>query len=114
MRNIPVDASRIKVLVVGEPTPQIRDGAPYLDYVTGEPMWNIPVTLIGDFRAESVLLGVPEGKFPKGLGIGAFIIPEDWVTSHFDKKDGSGSWEIWKAKSVKVEGGSAGLKSVAA
>jgi hypothetical protein len=114
MRNIPIDAGRIRVLVVGEPTPQIKDGAPYLDRVTGEALWNIPVTLIGEFRAESVLLGVPEGKFPKGLGIGAFIIPEGWVISHFDKREGGGSWEIWKATSVKVEGGSAGLKSVAA
>ena len=31
MRVIPVDANRLKVLVVGEPTAQIRDGQAVLD-----------------------------------------------------------------------------------
>jgi hypothetical protein len=113
MRSIPVDAARIRILVVGDPAPQMKDGSPYLDRITGEPLWNIPVTLIGEFRAESVLLGVAEGKFPKGLGIGAFLIPEGFVVIHFDRKDGGGSGEIWRVNSVKVEGGSAALKAAA-
>lgn len=38
MNSIPVDASNMRLLVVGEPVPQMKAGAPYLDRVTGQPM----------------------------------------------------------------------------
>jgi hypothetical protein len=113
MRNIPVDTTKIRALVVGEPTAQMKDGAAVLDRVTGQPNWNIPVTVIGDFRAETIQLGIPEGGFPKGLGIGAFVIPDGMVAILWERKDGGGFGVMMRAKSVKVEGGSAGLKGVA-
>jgi hypothetical protein len=112
--NIPVDVSKIRAVVVGEPTAQMKNGAPYLDRVTGLPMWNIPVTLMGDFRAETVDLGVPEGGFPKGLGVGAFVVFDSGLAVVlFARKEG-GLGAMWRPKSVKVEGGSAGLKAAAA
>src|SRR5262245_60904776 len=39
MRVIPVDASRLKVLVVGEPTAQTRDGKAVLDRTTDQPLF---------------------------------------------------------------------------
>ena len=51
MRVVPVDANRMKVLVVGEPTAQLRDGQAVLDRTTNVPMWNLDVTLIGEGRA---------------------------------------------------------------
>jgi hypothetical protein len=54
MRVIPVDDRRIKVLVVGEPTLQERDGHPVLDRNTKQALWNLNVTIIGDSRAETV------------------------------------------------------------
>ena len=81
MRVIPVDASRLKVLVVGEPTAQTRDGKAVLDRATDKPMWNLDVTVIGEGRAETVQLALPEGGFPKDLGIGAVIFPEAWWPS---------------------------------
>jgi hypothetical protein len=111
--NIPVDVSKIRAVVVGEPTAQMKNGAPYLDRDSGLPMWRIPVTLMGDFRAVTVELGIAEGGFPKGLAPGAFVIPETMAVILFDRKEG-GLGAMWRVKSVKVEGGSAGLKGVAA
>lgn len=71
------------------------------------------MTLIGDFRAETVELGVPENGFPKGLGIGPFLIPEGLTLVMFERKEG-GLGAMWRVKSVKVEGGLAGLKGAAA
>lgn len=62
MRVIPVDTTRLKVLVVGEPTPQIRNGQPVLDRNTNEALWNLDVTVIGEARAETVQLSLPEGS----------------------------------------------------
>jgi hypothetical protein len=112
MRVIPVDASRLKVLVVGEPTAQSRDGKPVLDRITNQPLWNLDVTVIGEGRAETVQLALPEGGFPKGLGIGAVIVPEAMVAVTWEKNGRSGV--MVRAKSVKVEGGQAGLKAAAA
>ncbi len=64
MRVIPVDASRLTVLVVGEPTAQTRDGKAVLDRATEKPLWNLDVTVIGEGRAETVQLALPEGGFP--------------------------------------------------
>ena len=108
MRVIPVDASRLKVLVVGEPTAQTRDGKAVLDRATDQPLFNLDVTVIGEGRAETVQLALPEGGFPKGLGIGAVIIPEGMVAVTWEKNGRSGV--MVRAKSVKVEGGQAGLK----
>ena len=112
MRVIPVDASRLKVLVVGEPTAQMRDGQAMLDRTTSQPLWNLDVTVIGEGRAETVQLTLPEGGFPKGLGIGALVVPEAMVAVTWEKNGRSGV--MVRAKSVKVEGGQAGLKGVAA
>ena len=79
MRVIPVDDRRIKVLVVGEPTVQERDGQPVLDRNTKQALWNLNVTIIGESRAETVQLTLPEGGFPKNIGIGAIVVPEEMV-----------------------------------
>ena len=112
MRVIPVDVSRLKVLVVGEPTAQMRDGQAVLDRTTNQPQWNLDVTVIGEGRAETVQMTLPEGGFPKGLGIGALVVPEAMVAVTWEKNGRSGV--MVRAKSVKVEGGQAGLKGVAA
>jgi hypothetical protein len=112
MKVIPVDASRLKVLVVGEPSPQMRDGQAVLDRTTSQAMWNVDVTVIGEGRAETIQLALPDGGLPKGLGIGAFIVPEAMVAVAWEKNGRSGV--MVRAKSVKVEGGQAGLKGAAA
>lgn len=112
MRVIPVDTTRLKVLVVGEPTPQIRNGQPVLDRNTNEALWNLDVTVIGDARAETVQLSLPEGSFPKGIGVGAVVVPQDMVAVTCEKNGRSGV--MVRAKSIKVEGGQAGMKGVAA
>lgn len=112
MRVIPVDVSRLKVLVVGVPTAQMRDGQAVLDRNTSQALWNLDVTVIGEGRAETIQLSLPEGSFPKGLGIGALIVPEQMVAVTWEKNGRSGV--MVRARSVKVEGGQGGLKSAAA
>ena len=111
MRVIPVDDRRIKVLVVGEPSEQLRDGQPVLDRNTQKALWNLDVTVIGDSRAETVQLTLPEGGFPKNIGIGAIVIPEEMVAVTWEKNGRSGV--MVRAKSVKVEGDLAGTKAAA-
>lgn len=111
MRVIPVDERRIKVLVVGEPTVQERDGQPMLDRNTKQALWNLNVTIIGDSRAETVQLTLPEGGFPKNIGIGAIVVPEEMVAVTWEKNGRSGV--MVRAKSVKVEGGLVGTKAAA-
>jgi len=111
MRVIPVDDRRIKVLVVGEPTLQERDGQPVLDRNTKQALWNLNVTVIGDSRAETVQLTLPEGGFPKNIGIGAIVVPEEMVAVTWEKNGRSGV--MVRAKSVKVESGLAGAKAAA-
>jgi hypothetical protein len=111
MRVIPVDASRLKVLVVGEPTAQIKEEKAVLDRATDQPLFNLDVTVIGEGRAQTVQLALPENGFPKGLGIGAVIVPEAMVAVTWEKNGRSGV--MVRAKSVKVEGGQAGLKGAA-
>lgn len=111
MRVIPVDDRRIKVLVVGEPTAQERDGQPVLDRNTKQTLWNLNVTIIGDSRAETVQLTLPEGGFPKNIGIGAIVVPEEMVAVTWEKNGRSGV--MVRAKSLKVEGGLAGTKAAA-
>lgn len=111
MKVIPVDTSRIKVLVVGEPTAQMRDGQAVLDRITNQPLWNVDVTVIGDARAETVQLSLPEGGFPKGLGIGTVVIPEEMVAVTWQKNGRAGV--MVRARSIKVEGGQAALKGAA-
>lgn len=112
MRVIPVDASRLKVLVVGEPTAQMRDGQAVLDRSTNQPLWNLDVTVIGEGRAETVQMSLPEGGFPKGLGLGALVIPQEMVAVTWEKNGRSGV--MVRAKSIKVDSGQAGLKAAAA
>jgi hypothetical protein len=97
---------------VGEPIAQTRDGNAVLDRPTDKPLWNLDVTMIGEGRAETVQLALPEGGFPKDLGIGAVIIPEGMVAVTWEKNGRSGV--LVRAKSVKVAGGQAGVKGVAA
>ena len=111
MRVIPVDDRRIKVLVVGEPTVQERDGQPVLDRNTKQALWNLNVTIIGESRAETVQLTIHEGGFPKNIGIGAIDVPEEMVAVTWEKNGRSGV--MVRAKSVKVEGGLAGAKAAA-
>jgi hypothetical protein len=113
MRVIPVDTSRLKVLVVGEPTAQMKDGQAVMDRETNRPQWRLDVTVIGDGRAETIQLSLPEGGFPKGLGIGAMIVPEQMVAVVWGKTDGRHGVMV-RASSIKVEGGPAGLKAAAA
>jgi hypothetical protein len=112
VRVIPVDVNRLKVLVVGEPTAQVRDGQAVLERTTNVPMWSLDVTLIGEGRAETVQLALPEGGFPKGIGIGTIVIPEGMVAVTWDKNGRSGV--MVRAKAIKVEGGQAGLKGAVA
>jgi hypothetical protein len=100
------------VLVVGEPTAQVRDGQAVLDRQTNQPMWNLDVTVIGEGRAETVQLSLPEGGFPKGLGIGTMVVPDQMVAVAWEKNGRSGV--MVRARSLKVEGGQAGLKGAAA
>lgn len=111
MRVIPVDASRLKMLVVGEPIAQMRDGQTVLDRETNQALWNLDVTVIGESRAETIQLTLPEGSFPKGLGIGSIVVPEHMVAVTWEKNGRSGV--MVRAKSVRVEGGQAGLKGAA-
>lgn len=92
MRVIPVDDRRIKVLVVGEPTAQERDGQPMLDRNTKQPLWSLDVTIIGTSRAETIQLTLPEGGFPKNIGVGAVIVPERWWRSPGRRTAGPASW----------------------
>jgi hypothetical protein len=108
MHVIPVDANLLKVLVVGEPTAQMRDGIAVLDRNSNRALWNLNVTVIGEDRAETVQLSLPEGGFPKGLGIGALVVPEQMVAITWEKNGRSGV--MVRAASLKVEGGQAGLK----
>lgn len=113
MKFTPVDASRVQVVVVGVPKPQMRDGVQQTDRDTGVPMWNIDIAVISDFRVEAFPLGVPEGGFPKELGIGAVVNPEDWVSIEWGENQAKHG-TFHKAKSVKVPGGSAAAKGAAA
>jgi hypothetical protein len=112
VRIIPIDASRLKWLVVGEPTAQLRAGEPVLDRASGRAMWNLNVTVIGEGRAETVQLALPEGGFPKGLAIGTLIVPELAVAIPWLKENRHGV--MVRADSSKVEGVQAGLKGAAA
>lgn len=111
MRVIPVDSSRLKVIVVGEPTAQVRDGQTVLDRETNQALWNLDVTVIGESRAETIQLTVPEGSFPKGLGIGSVVVPEQMMAVAWEKNGRSGV--MVRAKSIKAEGSQSGLKGVA-
>ena len=112
MRIIPVDTSRLKMVVVGEPAQQIKDGQAIMDRETGRPQWNIEITVIGEARAETVQLSLPEGGFPRELGVGAFIVAEGMTAFHWEKPPRWGV--VLRAKSIKVVGGVAGVKGVAA
>ena len=90
MRVIPVDDRRIKILVVGEPTAQERDGQPMLDRNTKQPLWSLDVTIIGDSRAETVQLTLPEGGFPKNIGIGVIVVPEEMVAVTWERTAAGG------------------------
>lgn len=112
MRVIPVDTSKLTVLVVGAPTAQMKDGQAVVDRISSQPLWNLDVTVIGEGRAETVQLSLPEGGFPKELGIGAVVVPEQMVAVTWQKNGRSGV--MVRAKSVKVQGGQGGLKAAAA
>lgn len=112
MHVIPVDVSQLKVLVVGEPKPQMKDGQAIVDRVTNHPMWNLDVTVIGEDRAETVQLALPEGGFPKNLSLGTVVIPEGMIAVAWSKNGRSGV--MVRAKSVRVEGGSTATKGAAA
>jgi hypothetical protein len=112
MRVIPVDAGRLKVLVVGEPKAQRSDGVAVLDRATNRPLYNLDVTLIGEDRAETVQLALPEGGFPPNIGVGAIVIPEQMVAVTWSKGERSGV--MMRARAVRVEGGSAAVKGAAA
>lgn len=112
MHVIPVDANRLKVLVVGEPKPQLRDGQAVVDRVTNHPMWNLDVTVIGEDRAETVQLALPEGGFPKNIGLGTVVVPEEMVAVAWSKNGRSGV--MVRAKSVRAEGASSAAKSASA
>jgi hypothetical protein len=119
MRVIPVDSHRLRVLVVKEPQPQhTRDGGPVLDRVTSQTMWQVDVALMvvddkGEAgRVEAVQLALPENGFPKGLGMGTVVVPENMVAITWSKDGRSGV--MVRADSVKVAGGQAGMKQAAA
>jgi hypothetical protein len=98
-------------LVVGQPVAQIRDGQPYRDRDLDLPMFNIDLTVIGE-RAETIQLSVPEGGFPKELTIGVVVVPEQMAVVNWERNGRQG--QIVKARAIKVQGGSAGLKAAAA
>lgn len=112
MHVIPVDVARLKFLVVGEPKRQIRDGQAVLDRATNTEMWNLDVTAIGEDRAETIQLALPEGGFPKNLGLGTVVVPEEMVAVAWSKNGRSGV--MVRAKSVRIEGASSTAKAAAA
>jgi hypothetical protein len=112
VKHIPVDISRLKFLVVGVPTAQMREGKAVLDRETGRPVWNLPLAVMGEGRAETIELAVPEGGFPSDLAIAVFVVPDGMVSFHWEKSGRSGVMD--RAKSLKVVGGSAALKATAA
>lgn len=112
MRMIPVDVSRLKFVVVGEPAAQMRDSVAAFDRNGQEPLWNLDLTVIGEGRAETVQFSLPEGGFPKDLGVGAMNVPEEMVAVTWEKNGRSGV--MVRTKSRKVEGGSAGVRGVTA
>jgi hypothetical protein len=119
MRVIPVDSHRLRVLVVKEPQAQrTRDGGPVLDRVTSQTMWQVDVALMvvddkGEAgRVEAVQLALPENGFPKGLGMGTVVVPENMVAISWSKDGRSGI--MVRADSVKIVGGQAGVKQAAA
>jgi hypothetical protein len=118
MRVIPVDSHRLRVLVVKEPQPQhSKTGEPVKDRA-GVVMWQVDVALMviddkGETgRVEAVQLALPENGFPKGLGMGTLVIPENMVAISWAKDGRSGV--MVRADSVKVVGGQAGVKQAAA
>ena len=119
MRVIPVDSHRLRVLVVKEPQPQrTKDGSPVLDKITSQTMWQVDVALMvvddkGEAgRVEAIQLALPENGFPKGLGMGTLVIPENMVAISWSKDGRSGV--MVRADSVKVVGGQAAMKQAAA
>jgi hypothetical protein len=117
MRVIPVDSQRLRVLVVKEPQPQrSKTGEPVKDR-SGVVMWQVDVALMvvddkGEAgRVEAVQLALPENGFPKGLGMGTLVIPENMVAISWSKDGRSGV--MVRADSVKVSGGQAGVKQAA-
>jgi len=89
-----------------------HDGVPALDRSTNLALWNLDVTVIGEGRAETVQLSLPEGGFPKNLAIGTTVVPDNMVAITWEK---NGRWGVMvRANSVKVEGGTAALKGAAA
>ena len=118
MRVIPVDSHRLRVLVVNEPQPQhSKNGEPVKDRA-GQVMWQVDVALMvvddkGEAgRVEAIQLALPENGFPKGLGMGTLIVPENMVAIAWSKDGRSGV--MVRADSVKVVGGQAGVKQAAA
>ena len=112
MSQFPIDSTKVQVIVVGDPTPQLRNGAPVVDRTTNQPMWNVDVAVIGEGRPQAMQLGLPENGFPKGLGIGTIILPEHMVVIYWNRDGRSGV--MLRAQAAKVQGGQAGLKSAAA
>jgi hypothetical protein len=59
-----------------------------------------------------VQLALPEQGFPKGLGMGTVIVPENMVAISWSKDGRSGI--MVRADAVKVVGGQTGMKQAAA
>jgi hypothetical protein len=108
---IPVDVRKLRFLIVGEPRAQMRDGEQVVDLETKIPMFNIDMTIIGENRAETMQVGVPENGFPKGMGIGTMVIPDDLLGIRWENDKTNGI--MLRARSVKVDGGQAGMKATA-
>jgi hypothetical protein len=118
MRIIPVDSQRLRVLVVNEPQPQhSKTGEPVRDR-DGQVMWQVDVALMvvndkGEAgRVEAVQMALPETGFPKGLGMGTLVVPENMVAISWSKDGRSGI--MVRADAVKVVAGQASMKQAAA
>lgn len=113
--QVPIDVSKLQMLVVGEPTQQFdKEGRLRLDRETGRPLWGIDVVLITEGGVDTARLSVPEGGFPKELPKATFILPDGLVLILYAEKVDRSAGHIWAARSVKVAGGLAGLKATAA
>jgi hypothetical protein len=118
MHVIPVDDRRLRMIVVNEPTIQMRDGSAVTDR-DGRPMWQVDLAVIPVYdngetgRVEAIQLGLPENGFPKNLTVGTSVMAVNMVAIPWISKRGK-LGVLVRADAIKVVGGQAGLKATSA
>ena len=106
MRSIPIDQSRMTLICVIEPKPQIKNfqtGEVYTDRDTGATVNNVGLTLILDGRAESAEVSVPEPGLPTGLKMGDVVTATDLTAFLWEKNGRHGV--MFRAQALTVKAG---------